>query len=129
MLNHLRLARARGSLQAPNSQVQDSALQILDMVDEGRKEDLRVDMVKGLLALAGPAQQSEVARLFPEYVKDDPYQEAYTQSGEFDIDKVDDATVEWSVASKDQDEELSRWISEQERAGGVTFTAEDEGWK
>src|SRR4051812_4529468 len=100
------------------------ALEILDMVDETKAEAHRVDMVKGLLASG--AEQETVAGRFPEYFASDPFAEAYDEKGEFDIDKVDDTAVQWSVPDQDQDADLSAWIEEQERkGGGVTFTADD----
>lgn len=131
MLTHLRLARARGSLQCPNSRVQDRALEILDMVDESAKENARVDMVKALLAQVGLERQDLVVEQFPEYFKRDPFEVAYDEAtGEFDIDKVDPSAVEWQVPDEAEDADLSAWIAQQERANGgvTTFTADDDGW-
>lgn len=126
MHQHLRLARARGSLQAPNSVVQDYALEILDMLDESVRETQRIDMVKTLLA---SVPMERVKDYFPEYFRPDPLAEAIDPvTGEFDIDKVDDSKIDWQTAgSEDEDADLSAWIEEQERkSGGVTTFSADE---
>lgn len=100
------------------------------MLDEAEKEKSRVDMVRAILARVGAEGQDLVAEQFPEYFKQDPFAEAYTETGEFDIDKVDPSKVEWSVPSEEEDKELSEWIAQQERANGgmTTFTADEDGW-
>lgn len=129
MLTHLRLARARGSLTAPNSVVQDEALTILDMVDERERERERVDMVRALIATVGPEGEERVVAQFGEYFPEeqDPFVGAYDEEGNFDIDKVDDSSVPWRTpVSPDEDEALSAWIEQQEQANGeVTLTAND----
>lgn len=126
MHQHLRLARARGSLRAPNSVVQDMALEILDMLDETEKENQRIDRVRGLLTLT---TMERVKDFFPEYFRPDPLATAYDEeTGEFDIDAIDPADVEWVVpTSEDEDADLSAWIEEQERQNGgvTTFTANE----
>jgi hypothetical protein len=126
MLGHLRLARSRGSLQAPNSRVQDRALEILDMLDERRREIDRIDRVKELLTHI-PADV--VAEQFPEYFAADPFDGAYDpETGAYDPEKVDEELIQWGVAaSKTEDDDLSAWIEEQERKNGgiTTFTANE----
>lgn len=120
MLRHLRLARERGSLKAPNSPVQDRALDYLVMLDEVERSRSRLDTVK---ALVTHASFERVRDQFPEYF--DPYEGAKGEDGEFDIDRLDDSQVDWATAgSEDDDEALSRWI--QERESG-SFSAADLG--
>lgn len=120
MLTHLRLARARGSLRAPNSLVQDRALAYLDMLAEYAKGQARRDMVKALLTHKD-SDYDEVKFQFPEYFDADPFEQIRTEDG-YDIDRLDDSQVQWGVAGEDEDEALSRWIAEQD---GGTFTGAD----
>ena len=124
MLRHLRLARARGSLTAPNSRVQDRALDYLNMLDEARRQDDRMDMVKGLLATG---RTEEVVHQFPEYFEaEGDISGAYDEAGEFDIDRVDDSKVKWAApASREEDDEISAWIAQHEN---TYVTAADDGW-
>lgn len=96
------------------------------MLAEIEKEKARVDMVRGLLT--GPLSSLErVKAQFPEYfAPEDPYEAATTESGEFDIDAVDDSKVDWSTPSSPKDDDdISRWISQQE-SGSVS--AADTDW-
>lgn len=105
---------------APNSPVQDRALEILDLIDLFDREKARADRVRELVATG---EFDQVKAYFPEYFGTDPYEEARDpDTGEIDIDKIDDSRLEWGVPTEDEDEELERWIRERE-AG--TFTAEE----
>lgn len=115
MLRHLRLARARGSLVAPNHPVQDRALEVLEVLDEISREKGRMDLVRGLLA-SSTSDFDRVRAQFPEYFTPvDPFEGAKTEEGGYDIDAIDDSDVEWDTpASADVDEDISRWIAEHE---------------
>lgn len=87
------------------------------MLDEIDKEKRRIDMVKSLLATK--AADFDLARAqFPEYfTPDDPYGTARNDDGTYDVDALDDADLDWSTpASPDDDDEISRWIAQQEMA-------------
>lgn len=90
------------------------------MLDVSESERARQDRVKGLLIHSG--NRDLVAAYFPEYFEpQDPFAKAKTDDG-YDIDLIDDAEIDWDVADPDEDEEMSRWISE--RSNG-SFTAAD----
>ncbi len=108
---------------APNSPVQDFALEILSMLDVTERERSRRDMVKRLLV---SNEEDMVRSQFPEYFLS-TIEEAFDDQGNFDIDKVDDSQVEWSTASPDEDDEIGRWIADRE--AGMYVTAADEEWK
>lgn len=105
---------------APNSPVQDRAVEVLDMLDHVEQERARFDSVKALLA-SPLASWDRVKEQFPEYF--DPYESAKQEDGSYDIDQIDDADVEWSTAaSPDEDEALSTWIAQRESG---SFTGAD----
>lgn len=117
---HLRLARARGSLTAPNSVVQDRALTYLLMLEETEKVQSRIDMVKGLL-VSPTSNFDRVREQFPEFF--DPFEEAKQEDGTYDIDKIDATDVEWGTpTSAEEDDDLSRWIASRESG---SFTGAD----
>lgn len=126
MLRHLRLARSRGSLVAPNHPVQDRALEILEILDEIDKEKSRVDRVKALLTNQFSTVDLVKAQ-FPEYFRpEDPFEEAKTEDGGYDIDRVDESKLDWGTpASPDDDDEISRWIAQQE-TGSISAADMDE---
>lgn len=122
MHSRLRLAQARGSLVAPNNSVQDLALELLDMLAMSDKERARLDMVKALVTNSW-ADRDEVKHQFPEYFEADPFAAAKNpETGEYDIDKISDADVEWGTASPEEDDEISRWIAQQQQG---SFGADD----
>lgn len=127
MERHLRLAEARGSLAAPNNLVQDRALEMLLVLRQIEKEQERGFHLKLALVAHGPFNEERAQALLPEYFPRNPYQEAYTPDGEFDIDKVDDASLDWKVPSSPQeDEDISAWIMARERQ--MSLAELDEGW-
>lgn len=95
--------------------MQDRALEILEVLDEIEKEKQRVDMVKSLLATK--AADFTLARTqFPEYfAPEDPYEGARNDDGTYDIDAIDEDQIDWATpASPEDDDEISRWIAQQE---------------
>lgn len=99
------------------------------MADEQEKEGQRLDTVKSLLT-TNPFDR--VKEWFPEYFQPDPevmVQQAYDeQTGEYDIDKIDPAQIEWQTpTSPDEDDEISAWIEQQEKKnnGVVSFGANE----
>lgn len=130
MESRLRLAEARGSLTAPNSPVQDLALQILMLLKTKTDEERKVDGIRAAILVADPTKE-EIRRVYPEYFPTDAeeaFADAYDEHGEFDIDRVDDSKIDWATeVTPEEDEDLSRWIAERER-GQVTL-AELDGWR
>jgi hypothetical protein len=87
------------------------------MLDEIDKEKRRLDGVKALLATK--AADFDLARSqFPEYFKvEDPYEAARNDDGTYDVDALEDADLDWSTpATPEDDDEISRWIAQQESA-------------
>lgn len=129
----MRLAEARGSLRAPNSRVQDRALEFLSMLDARERRTQRLDSVR-LAVLSSPLQWAELEPrlrwLFPEYLSPEAaYRKAKKDDGSYDIDKVDDGSVEWlTPASADEDAEISAWI-EQNLRGTAVLSDDDDGWR
>lgn len=82
------------------------------MVDDHRRGLERFDMVKALMT----SMTNSVDRIkeqFPEYF--DPFEEARTEDGGYDIDKIDGAAVEWGTPDgEDEDEALAKWINTRE---------------
>lgn len=111
MYRHLRLARERGSLRAPNSLVQDNALDILDMLavvkEQREKRQDGIAEVKALMLTHGYTRTQE---MFPDYFDSTPPE----QDGQ-----VDEEHLEWDVPSEEVDEQISRWIAERQ-AGSFT---------
>lgn len=90
-------------------------MEILEVLDEIEKEKRRVDMVKSLLATKA-ADLTMARSQFPEYfAADDPYERARNDDGSYDVDALDDADLDWATpASPEDDDEISRWIAQQE---------------
>lgn len=122
MLTHLRLARNRGSLHAPNSPVQDRALEILDMLDVVEAQGHRLDSVK--IGLLSPLVTEDRAKsLFPEFYPADPFADALQDDGTYDPSKVDEDEIEYDApSSPEEDDDISAWISSRESG---SFTADD----
>ena len=117
-MSRIRLAERRGSLRAPNSVVQDQALQYLMLVEEAdrirRDAEEQVAEVRRLLA-SGTALD-RVQTYYPDLFRDPSDPEAM----------LDDNTVEWE-APEDPDEEdlISAWI-EGRHAGVIRASAFDD---
>jgi hypothetical protein len=85
---------------------------MLDLRDEERG---RRDMVKALVAQSADNVLEETKFQFPEYFEIDPFEQAKTEDGTYDIDRIDDSAVDWATAgSAEEDEALSRLIEEME---------------
>lgn len=124
----MRLARMRGSLTAPNSPVQDRALEYLLLDERQQKERLRLDEFKRALMVSSVTME-RAHTFFPEYFPRDAFTEAQKDDGTYDIDAVDDAKVDWETPRDHYtDDEISAWIAERER-GSVTAADLDDGWK
>lgn len=81
---------------------------MLDVIADSKA---RLDQVK--VAFASAFSPDRVRDQFPEYF--DPFEQAKTEDGTYDIDRLDDSAIEWSApADEDEDEALSRWIAQQE---------------
>jgi hypothetical protein len=91
--------------------VQDRALEYLDMMDRAEAEERRVDMVKALL-VQRTIDVEAIESQFPEYFDNDPFEEAKTPDGEYDIDSIDDSKIDWGVATPEEDDEISAWIDQ-----------------
>lgn len=126
----MRLAEARGSLRAPNSRVQDRVLEYLILLAARDREVARRDALKHSLLVGGSEAFTRMRDLFPEYVADeDAFEQARTDEGDYDIDKVDDAKVTWTTpANEEEDDDISAWIASRE-SGSVTVADLDDGWK
>lgn len=125
MLRHLRLARARGSLVAPNSPVQDRALEALEVLELIDREKARVDSVK-LLASSTQIDWERAPQQFPEYFAPaDPFAGAVDEDGTYDPDRVDEDSIAWQApATPDEDSDISEWIRKHEEA---SFSAAEMG--
>jgi hypothetical protein len=100
---------------APNSPVQDMALEILVVLDRKEQGQSRFDTVKGLVAIGDRARVKEQ---FPEYF--DPFEDIRREDGTYDVEALDDAEVEWTTpTSPDEDADLARWIAQRE-SGSMT---------
>lgn len=95
------------------------------MLAEAEKVSARKDLVKALLGTV--LGVDEIKAQFPEYFN--PFVEAVDpETGEFDIDLVDDSKVAWSTAaSEEEDESLSKWIEEHENQS-VVFGEDTGQW-
>jgi hypothetical protein len=132
MEHHLRLAQARGSLVAPNSPVQDLAIQILALLEAKEREVEKVDHIRRLLL---DHSLVDVYRVFPEFVPADfaeqmAFAKAHQPDGTFDPELLDDSALSWRAEGidKDEDDEITRWIKDRE--GQLSLSTTDlEGWK
>lgn len=89
-----------------------------------------MDSVKRLIVQGSSLDRIEP--LFPEFFppgwkEKRAVEMARDESGGIDIDKINDSDINWGVASKDEDDEISRWISERE-SGSVTQNTLDD-WR
>lgn len=130
---HLRLAERRGSLTHPNSRVQDLALRML-LLREDRMQGNRRSEALRLALLNTQADPQRLHSLFPEYfpvewLERQAFEAAKDESGEINIDLLDDSAVTWGVPSPEEDAEMARWIAERE-SGSVTAAdlAGNDGW-
>lgn len=91
---------------APNSAVQDTALELLDMLEiteEFRESNRqRLDSARALVMSHG---YEATRAMFPDLFAPVPMGQEGSE---------EDAETEWSVPTPEQDEEISRWIAEQQ---------------
>lgn len=131
MEHHLRLAQARGSLVAPNSPVQDLALQFLALDEARYREQERYEDVRRLMVSNAI---ENVHRYFPEYFPADfEEQLAYakaTKDGTFRPELLDDSALEWRAEgiTAEEDDEISRWVKDREGSLSLSIADADKGW-
>lgn len=97
------------------------------MLDDERKVDEHRLWFKTMLGAVHPER---IPDLFPEPV--DPFEKARGADGQYDIDKINPADLEWSVPKTAQDrEDLDKWIREH-MSGSASAADLDEsggGWQ
>ena len=107
---------------APNTPVQDRALEYVEMLDQMEKSKARADMVRGLFS-SKSTDREVLKEQFPEYFDHDPFRDARTEGGEIDPDKVDESGLDWATPGDEaDDEDISSWIAAREKG---SFTATD----
>lgn len=131
MEDHLRLAQARGSLQAPNSRVQDLALKILIKREDRVQVLAEIDALKREL-IPGVKDFNRLHNLFPqhftkEWLDRQTMEDAKDQTGQFNIDLLNDEAVDWGVPTPEEDEAMSRWIAEK-TSGQASLADANNGW-
>lgn len=95
------------------------------MMDRFDSEQGKVEQIKGLLATGGDFER--VKALFPDYfAAEDPYEQAIDpETGEFDINRIDDSQLEWGVPTPEEDEAMAQWIAERQ-SGTITVADLDQ---
>lgn len=129
----MRLAEKQGLLTGKHlSSAQSLALEMVVLLDhKASGEQLIFDLKSRILAV----HPQEFSVLFPEWASQNKNQEeidkARRPDGSYDIDKIDDSKVEWSVPSKTEDAENERWLAERMANTSGTVGAaelEEKGW-
>lgn len=129
MESQMRLADRRGLLQgAYLSQVQEWAVEMLIIMDNITKAKDFADSMRARLVAAHP---SSVRSIFPEWFEaEDPFAEAKREDGTYDIDKVDDASVNWTVPSNNREnDELERWIHQRMTVSAADLQPKESDWQ
>ena len=130
----MRLAERQGLLTGKHlSSVQSLALEMLMLLDQRATGEQFVTDLKSRIVAANP---SEFPVMFPEWASSkaaqDGAQEALRPDGSYDIDKIDDSQVEWSIPTTEaENEEHERWVSARTAISGGTISAaelENGGW-
>lgn len=126
-MGRLRLAERRGSLVAPNSQVQDLALQILMLADERATKEQMVNAIRHSLVAGGDLG---IAKLhFPDYFapEEAPPADSDEEAKDAYMERPD---IVWGTpTSVTEDEDISEWINSH-GGGSITLDAipDDQGW-
>lgn len=126
----MRLAERRGLLTGRRlSPVADICAQYLLLADTRESTDTYVRNFKARMVAAHPEKMQE---LFPEYFRDAKakgeaaFEDAYDESGEFDVDRVDDSLVEWRApVGEEEHEAVERLLREAMEKAGGTITARE----
>lgn len=123
----MRLAERQGLLTGKHlSSPQSLALEMLMLLDCRASGEKFISDLKSRIVAAHP---SEFSVLFPEWVtQKDPQEEARRPDGTYDIDKIDDSKIVWSVPTEAENKENERWIAERTtETRGTVSAAELEG--
>lgn len=102
------------------------------LLKEKAHQGTRLDGIR-MAMLTGNPSIDRVQHHFPEYFPSDWKEqrafEAATKDGVLDIDALDDSSITWATpANDDEDDEISRWISEREN-GTTTLEDLEHGWR